>query len=188
MTKRDRMKKEDGIKKIAPPDEWKKKIVKGKGWDLKEIETRAGKAIESLQSDYLPAVRRDLEAVEQAVAEAKSCPLAEREQALRKVHQVSHDVRGQAGTFGYDLITTIGASLCNYIEEAENINSVQLKVIEIHADAMRAVIANDIRGNGGEMGRQLLISMKVMVNKTLAAGAGRDGGAMPGKKARRATH
>lgn len=173
------MAKTQPIKKIAPPDDWKKKVIKGQGLNLRDIEVRADKAIETLQVDYIPLIRQELAVIDDAIAKARSKSAAEREEVLLNVHRVAHDIRGQAGTFGYQLITTIGGSLCSYIEDAEGMDSIQLKVIEIHADAMRAVVAGDIRGDGGKTGRQLLASMKQMVGKTLAAQGGQDESGAP---------
>ncbi len=161
------MSKKEHCRYIAPPEDWKEKVVKGQGWDVRVIESRAEKAIDELQSDYLDQARADLAEIDRAIERAKSGPKGGLDEALREVHRIAHEMRGQAGTFGYRLITQIGTSLCNYIEAAEDMDSVQLQAIEIHADAMRAVISQNIVGEGGATGKEFLAGMQDLVAKTL---------------------
>ncbi|MCG8356114.1 MAG: Hpt domain-containing protein [Kiloniellales bacterium] len=150
---------------IEPPDFLKHKVVKGQGWDLEAIERRAAEAIESMRYEFLDCARRDLLAMQSAVERAKSGydPI----EALKAVYRLAHDLRGQAGTFGYPLISTIASSLCDYIDEAQDPGSVQLEAIEVHSNAMKAVIAADIQGDGGATGNKLLTGMARMVTATL---------------------
>lgn len=159
--------KKHQCKYIAPPVDWKKKVVKGKGWDIKVIQQRADEATEGLLADYLVHARSELDAIENAMAVAQSASKEERDEALRVVRKVAHEMRSEAGTLGYPLITRIGASLCDYIDGAGDLDAVQLKAIAIHADAMRVVITDNMAGDGGDEAKQLLAGIENLVSKTL---------------------
>lgn len=156
-------------KYIAPPVAWKKKVVKGQGWDVKIIQQRANEATERMLSDYLKHARGELDVIEKAMAVAKSGSKAERDEALEVVREVAHEMRNEAGSLGYPLITRIGASLCEYIEGAGDLGSVHLKAIAIHTDAMRVVITENISGDGGRTAKELLTGIESLVSKTMRA-------------------
>jgi hypothetical protein len=80
-------------------------------------------------------------------------------------------MRGQAGTFGYELVTTIGTEICRTIDEAETPEAVVHEVLAIHVDTMRAVISGRLTGDGGPTGETLLAGMNAMVAKAARAAA-----------------
>ena len=154
---------------IEPPDFMKAVVPKGSGMEISAIEERAERALAALGDDYPDKAAEDLKRIEAALARlAEGGP--EREAALDTVYRVAHDMRGQAGTFGYDLITTIGSSLCDYIEEAADPSLLQPEALQIHLAAMRAVITGRITGDGGKAGRALLAGMRALSEKTLGSG------------------
>lgn len=153
---------------IEPPDFMKAAIAKGRGEALSDIEARAGQALAALGDDYLAKAGEDLRRIEAALAQL-SGGAAERQAALERVHRIAHDMRGQAGTFGYDLITTIGSSLCDYIEEAEDPARLDPEALQIHVDSLRAVLKGRVTGDGGKLGRELLAGVQALVEKALGA-------------------
>jgi two-component system chemotaxis response regulator CheY len=74
-----------------------------------------------------------------------------------------HTVKGQAGTFGYDLITTLGGNGQNLLREAEGNVDVLIKfqaqlqrALTVLVGAMSLVLQNDIKGDAGNVGGRLL--------------------------------
>jgi chemotaxis protein histidine kinase CheA len=151
---------------IEPPDFMKSVMVKGRGPDIDAIQKRADQALRALEDDYLAQADKDLRGIEAALS-GLAANGEGRERGLRAVHRIAHDMRGQAGTFGYDLVTVIGSSLCSYLEEAEDLDTVRLQAVQIHVDSMRAVLKGRITGQGGKLGRELLTGMQALVAKTL---------------------
>ena len=152
---------------IEPPDFLKKKVVKDAGPDVEEVVARADQALHGMRDVYLLLAQEEIQVMEAAIARARACDGEERDAALREVFDVAHEMRGQAGSFGYDLATVISTSLCDYIEDVAQVDARRLDAIAIHADALKAVIGGRIEGDGGKDGRRLLGGMKVMVEKTL---------------------
>ena len=153
---------------IEPPDFLKAKTVKGRRCDLSTVEARPREDIDSLREDYLVRVKRELAIVEQSIPAARLGPREKRVAALEALYRLTHEIKGQAGTFGFELITTIGNSLCDYIAQVKEPGPEHVTVLEIHADAMRAVVSDDIRGEGGETGRKLLVGIQAVVAKLRA--------------------
>lgn len=83
----------------------------------------------------------------------------------QEAFEASHELRGQAGTFGYPLLTEICDSLCDVMErfmamdrEGARDSSLGRKIwsaVVSHADAVATIVDHDLKGQGGEFGREL---------------------------------
>ena len=125
---------------------------------------RAEQVIDDLSDSYVDWAREDLGKIQAAFDELKSTD--DGTAALETVFQISHDIKGQGGSFDYNLMTIIGDMLCRYIEGLEGQASQQaIEVVELHINALQAVISQELRGNGGPVGEQLLSGLELVVRK-----------------------
>ena len=125
---------------------------------------KAEEVIANLADDYLDWVREDLVRLEAAYEQLKN---AEGDAAaeLENVFQIAHDMKGQGGSFGYDLMTAIGDQLCRLVEKMDKAGPRELKMIRVHIDAMRVIITKELKGDGGNEGRQLLMGLTLVGDK-----------------------
>ena len=65
-------------------------------------------------------------------------------------------------------MTAIGTELCRLIEKAGSIGPGEISAIKVHVDAMKLVIAEDIKGEGGEQGKQMLSGLQQVCEKLLS--------------------
>lgn len=151
--------------RVEPPDFLKEKLVKGQGIDAAEAERRALAVVATMEEDYLRQAHKDIGRADRALAKVRQASGPALGEALDEVLWVAHEMRGQAGTFGYGLVTTIGTEICRYIEGAETPEAVRQDVLAVYVDAIRAVIAGRVLGDGGEIGEQILTSMYAMADK-----------------------
>lgn len=151
---------------IQPPDTLKSKVqVTEGGVDLDALE-KAESLIAGLQDSYLEWVEGDLEKLQSSYQEADAAEGAERRAKLEAVFSVAHDVKGQGGSFNYHLMTSIGNSLCRFIEKLpEQVSRGQMEVVKVHIDSMRLVIAQRLEGEGGKAGANLLRGLDAVINK-----------------------
>ncbi len=85
---------------------------------------------------------------------------------IANINRIAHELRGQSGTFDYNLITAFGKSLYQATMDTEiKITENRLKLIEAHIDAIRTVFRNRITGNGGQVGKALLHEIEGAVKK-----------------------
>ena len=103
---------------------------------------RAEAALARLSSDYLDWVAADL-------ATARACLDSG---DLSRLYTIVHDIKGQAGTFGYPLVSTIGARLCQMLHAPSPPRTGLSRLLQ----AMQTVIADRLEGDGGAQGRELL--------------------------------
>jgi hypothetical protein len=142
---------------IKPPTSIKSKVgIGGPGAaDLAAIE-RAEQATANLAGDYLEWVQEDLEKIQNA---ANALIVAKDDDAasgLNDVFQISHDMKGQGGSFGYQLMTSIGDMLCGLVEGRQEAPPDLIEAIQVHIATMKLVIAERMEGDGGMEGRTLL--------------------------------
>ena len=150
---------------ITPPSSLKSKVREG-GPGAVDLETleRAENVIAGMTDSYIEWVQEDLQKLDEAykVMAASENPTKEDADA---VFQVSHDIKGQGGSFGYDLMTVIGNELCRLIERNEEFGTAEVQAIKVHIDAMKLVIQNKMRGDGGPNGQALVAGIRQVGDK-----------------------
>ncbi|HEY9079882.1 Hpt domain-containing protein [Magnetovibrio sp.] len=150
---------------INPPQTLQGKVEKG-GPGAVDLEAlaKAEEVIANLADDYLDWVKEDLVRLEAAYEKLKTQG-GDDAANLESVFQIAHDMKGQGGSFGYDLMTAIGDQLCRLVEKMDTVGPRQLNMIRVHIDAMRVIITKGLKGDGGNEGRQLLMGLTLVGDK-----------------------
>jgi hypothetical protein len=160
---------DDEVSVIRPPDTLKSKVREGGpgAVDLAALE-RAEAVIANLTDSYLQWVLEDLTRLQNAYDGLAASSEADRKGAAEKVFQIAHDIKGQGGSFGYNLMTVIGNSLCRFIEKQPDVNAKGVEVIGVHVASLKLVIAQDLKGDGGPIGEKLLAGLNAVIDKVAA--------------------
>ena len=150
---------------INPPKTLQNKVEKGGpgAVDLDAL-AKAEEVIANLADDYLDWVKEDLVRLEAAYEQLKNADgntAAEREE----IFQIAHDMKGQGGSFGYDLMTAVGDQLCRLVEKMDTAGPREVMMVRVHIDAMRVIITKGLKGDGGNEGRQLLMGLTLVGDK-----------------------
>lgn len=131
--------------------------------DVPDAVREAEAAVAALADSFLEWITDDINRAKEALVRAQDKP-GDNQPELRAIFEVVHNVKGQGGSFGYDLLTKIGASLCNYLRvEAASADEKQLKVISAHFAAMDFVLEKNIQGTGEAIGDQLVGKVSQLV-------------------------
>lgn len=153
---------------ITPPNTLKGKVISGGPNAIDpDVIDKAEQVIAEMAGDYIHWAREDVTKLDEAF-DALAADGGNTDENLDKVFQIAHDMKGQGGSFGYDLITAIGHELCRFIEkveEAKIIETPQIGAVKVHVDAIRRVINDDLKGDGGEQGAQLLTGLQLVRQK-----------------------
>jgi len=159
------MSEDDTVKVIKPPDTLSAKVSKGGpgAVDLAAIE-RAESVIANMANDYLQWVEDDLVKIAKAQAELKA-NRGESKKRMDRIFQIAHDMKGQGGSFGYDLMTILGNDLCRFIEDKESASDIDVEVIDLYINTMQIVISKRMSGDGGPAGNQVLTGLAAVVAK-----------------------
>ncbi|MBC7952030.1 MAG: Hpt domain-containing protein [Rhodospirillaceae bacterium] len=119
-----------------------------------EALARAEAALNSLSSRYLSWAEADLASLRAALAELSTDP-----SWLARLFTIAHDMKGQAATFGYPLVTTIGERLCRFIDTHPTPDAADLAKLTAMVDAIAQVLTNRLEGDGGAAGRDVLTGL-----------------------------
>ncbi len=133
--------------------------------DLPEAVRKAQEAVAALAENFTEWMRADLDTALASLAKAKDS-LPDNASHLRDIYSVCHNIKGQGGSFGYDWITHVGKSLCDYIHDAGSASERKLKVIEAHLTAIKFILDRDIQGDGGQVGNQLQAKLQSLTKAT----------------------
>ncbi|HJO69693.1 MAG TPA: Hpt domain-containing protein [Rhodospirillales bacterium] len=150
---------------ITPPNTLKSKVGVGgpKAVDPAVLK-RAEEAIANLGDDYLDWVQEDIKKLEDGLSALKAAKGGGRD-LLDTIFRVAHEIKGQGGSFGYNLMTLIGDQLCRFVEDMAEAGPPEVEVIGLHVDALKIVIANRMQGDGGQAGQALLRGLEKVVAK-----------------------
>ncbi|WP_262692220.1 hypothetical protein [Kordiimonas aestuarii] len=70
-----------------------------------------------------------------------------------RMYDLGHNIKGMGTSFNFDLMTTVGTSLCRYIKHTEG--HLSPRALDAHVRIFEVVLANKIMGDGGEKGSAL---------------------------------
>lgn len=156
---------QEGPKFITPPNTLKAKVgpPTAGGVDLEALE-RAEAIIANLTDSYLDWVQEDLAKIQTAYDEMAAAG-AKTKADIDKVFQVAHDIKGQGGSFGYNLMTVVGNQLCRFLEKKESLTASEIQAVKVHIDTMKLIIAQKMTGDGGAEGAKLLKGLEFLLTK-----------------------
>ena len=152
---------------INPPNTLQAKVPKTGGPRMDEMVADAEAALRKINGNYEALVRDDLRRIDDAISRAERSPSAAPD-AMDVIAFISHNIKGQAATLGYPLLTAIAQSLYRLVESDKSPAPKRLDVVEAHARALETVVAHRIRGDGGENGKKLLDALDAAMETALA--------------------
>lgn len=149
---------------IDNPNPIRKKVRVEQGVDPANLIRRADKQVQKLAGEFeeifaatIPALGQEMEAVRASDGTDK--------EALGRVRHMLNDLRGQAGTFGYPLVSQVGDSACKFIDLSEQVGPAETEVLGMHVDALKAISQAKIKGDGGPIGAELRGGLRKVILK-----------------------
>lgn len=125
---------------------------------LSEAIAAAEQAIADLAKDYRQRLSEKVAELDHAFA---ALPTADGTRAaIEGLFAMSHNIRGEGGSFGYPLATAVAESLCTVLEDRERIDATLLEAIQVHVDSLKLVAYVPIEGDGGAQGAELLAGLQ----------------------------
>ena len=124
----------------------------------------------SIGPDMLKAAREQVVEMEEDYADWVGNSISQLEQAhnrivennadaprqLDKIREVSRELRGQGGMFGYPLMTHFGRSLEEVAEASGRATEPLIDLVSAHIEGIKVVMREHIKGDGGQIGAELL--------------------------------
>jgi hypothetical protein len=119
----------------------------------------AEKHIGTMEDDYADWVRELIAELSAAVERCARRP-GNAAGLFRRINSIALELRGQAGMFGYPLVTLFCESLCDYTESRGPKDHRHIELLKAHIDGISAVIRQKIKGDGGPVGAELIESLR----------------------------
>lgn len=149
---------------VDNPNPLKDKVKVKHGVDPKEMIAKADEAVERLGDEFEKLFANNVRQLNSAITEVKRG--GEYQKAgVSVLRRVLHDLRGQAGTFGYPLVSQVGDSACKFIDLSEELSETEIDVIVMHIDALKAINQAKITGDGGAIGQELMSGLRKVIQK-----------------------
>ena len=130
-----------------------------------EAVERADNALKAMSGSMQEWLDADIERLQNARAEAEAAQWSFA--SLDKLGGVAHDIKGMGTTYGYPLVTQIGASLCRLIETESGKGLAQHDptLVIAHIDALRAAVRDQVKDDQHPVGRALLLALQTRVER-----------------------
>lgn len=147
---------------FRPPNAIKRKIGAGAGSRTAGIDPEliemAEAQVGEMEDDYADWVRETVAVLAREQRRAVDDPVRARRR-YRAINRLALELRGQGGMFGYALVTEFGASLHACTAGTPRITPNHLDLVKAHIDGIRVVVNQKITGDGGAVGKELLVSL-----------------------------
>jgi chemotaxis protein histidine kinase CheA len=122
-----------------------------------DLVARAEQAVARLQGQFEENMQRRLQGLPE-LFERRWRPLASRRAAVQELRRINHDIKGEAGTFGYDILGDIAELFSAYLREV-SAEAQSEPTVSRYVDALADVWTRRLVGDGGEPGRRLLVDL-----------------------------
>ena len=79
----------------------------------------------------------------------------------------AHDIKGEAGTFGYPAVATAADSLCRLIELSPDARRIPIKLVDQHVDAVRAIYREYANSDARSLADRLTTRLREVTDEFL---------------------
>ena len=148
----------------------KEKLSGGAGGPAVSAEAleKAAAALEKMSEDYPDWVAAQVTELRALHGRMVDTPETRRK-TLDAIRALAQEIKGQGATFGYGLVTTFAASLQDCSGPGAPLSDNHTEVVKAHVDSIAAVIKDRVKGNGGQIGKELTDQLKAAIEKHAVA-------------------
>lgn len=123
--------------------------------------------VQKLQEDFLKIIIKDVEVLESSYQLLITSPDNART-LVKAIQDAAESIKARSGVFGYVRATEVAGQLHNFCRRYyDKDNKYHLIIIEKHIQTISAIFANQITGDGGELGKELMRDLARLIQKYL---------------------
>jgi hypothetical protein len=144
----------------------KEKLAGGAGGPAisAEMLEQASASLDKMSEDY-----PDWAAVQVSELRAMHGRMVDTPETRRKnydaIRALAQEIKGQGATFGYPLVSTFALSLQDCTGPGAPLTDNHVEVVKAHVDSIGAVIKDRVKGNGGQIGKELTMQLKAAIER-----------------------
>lgn len=147
--------KEKGVRFFPSPKTIRNRVGQDFEFDPDTLE-EAQRELESWSEDFVDWASVYIKGIDQAFAKCDTANKRVQRNALNTINTHAHELRGLGGTFGFPLVTTVSISLFELTHVRVDPSDECLKLIKNHIDSLKAIVRENVRGEGGPIGQELV--------------------------------
>lgn len=129
-----------------------------------EALSKAQAAIDEMAQDYPDWAIGQLDQLADRHKKLVFAPDA-RAEHYKEIHRVAHDMKGQGGTFGYPLVSSIAESLYRTTTTEAKKTDAEVEIVKAHIDSMRVVLNSRIKDPESEVGQRVQRVLDSVIKK-----------------------
>jgi hypothetical protein len=128
---------------------------------------RAEAALAQLSGEFAGWMDAECERLETARRQVKQ--LGFNEQTYGELFRASHDIKGEAVTFGFPSVVGAADSLWRLLEHTPDMTRIPQALIDQHVDAVRAIVRENARPDVADVAETLTRRLREVTNEFLSA-------------------
>jgi len=132
-------------------------MVQNTSPSLEELAKQAEEAMADLARTFPAMATSSVQEIKRYLGEAMGCFDKERTDIIKlKLFPKVHDLKGQGATFGYPLVTDVGAHLCNFLRSKKSYTPADMQQIKKEVEILETILWKKLKGDGGAKGAAIL--------------------------------
>jgi chemotaxis protein histidine kinase CheA len=149
---------------ITPPHELRKAVAPASDVADDPV-ARAEAALAELSSEFTSWMDAECTRLESARQDVKRGGFSQK--THEELFRAAHDIKGEAGTFGYPAVAGVADSLCRLIEHTPEIKRIPMSLVDQHVDAVRAITREYARDDLLDVARALTERLREVTDEFL---------------------
>lgn len=147
---------------IKPPKPLSRKVRPFGGPTPEEAISRADRSVVRVRGEFVASMEDDVVELDRLYGEYRQDRSPE---TLNRIFRIAHNLRGLGATFHYELMTRLGTSMCRYITELPEGKTLEPVLLQVHIQAMKAVVRSHMEGAGDKISRDVATTLDLIVRK-----------------------
>jgi CheY-like chemotaxis protein len=118
------------------------------------------KELDEWNDDFMKWTNEYIGQINRRIAAAAAKDAGSRRADFSEINRISHELRGQGGIFGYPLVSAVAKSLFELTKDTLDRSDECLQLIKDHVGTLRAVLRDEVRGDGGQVGIEIIKALR----------------------------
>jgi CheY-like chemotaxis protein len=156
-----------GIRFYASPRVLRAKAGGGIAVDAKRI-ANIQKELDSWNDDFVKWTLEYIEKLKRMLAMTRRKEPSSRRGDFTRINEIAHELRGQGGIFSYPLVSAVAKSLFELTKDTLDRSDECLLLIQNHIETLKIVLRDEVRGDGGSVGLEIIRAMRLANTKFLS--------------------
>lgn len=149
-----------GIRFYTPPRQLRAKTGGDIGIDPARV-ARIQNDLDSWNEEFINWTVEFIKRLRVLLAKAQREEPASRRAKFSRINQIAHELRGQGGIFGYPLVSSVAKSLFELTKDTLDRSDDCLILVRNHIETLQAVLRDEVRGDGGTVGLEIVKAMRL---------------------------